>query len=94
MAPPRRSPPAATGRRAGTAVRKTSRWAQQYAGPLSHPGLRFLNRHQAAKRLGLSKLSRCLAIDLLQSSLLLVSFVGVLWVLSAQVVFSGGSPPQ
>lgn len=35
-------------------------------------------------------LSASLGVGLLQSSLLLVSFVGVLWLLSAQVVFSVG----
>ena len=38
----------------------------------------------------LTELTAILAIGLLQSSLLLVSFVGVLWVLSAQVVFNVG----
>jgi len=38
----------------------------------------------------LTELTAILAVGLLQSSLLLVSFVGVLWVLSAQVVFDFG----
>jgi putative ATP-binding cassette transporter len=38
----------------------------------------------------LTDLSASLGVGLLQSSLLLVSFVGVLWLLSAQVVFSIG----
>ena len=41
----------------------------------------------------LSELTTILAIGLLQSSLLLVSFVGVLWVLSDQVVFEIGERP-
>src|ERR687891_2607184 len=41
--------------------------------------------HQDAQHL--SELTTILAIGLLQSSLLLVSFVGVLWVLSEQVTF-------
>jgi len=44
--------------------------------------------HQDAQHL--TELTAILAIGLLQSSLLLVSFVGVLWVLSAQVVFNVG----
>ncbi|MGH6945577.1 MAG: ABC transporter ATP-binding protein/permease, partial [Geminicoccaceae bacterium] len=44
--------------------------------------------HQDA--LHLTELTTILAVGLLQSSLLLVSFVGVLWVLSAQVVFNVG----
>jgi putative ATP-binding cassette transporter len=44
--------------------------------------------HQDAQHL--TELTASLAIGLLQSSLLLVSFVGVLWVLSAQVVFNVG----
>jgi vitamin B12/bleomycin/antimicrobial peptide transport system ATP-binding/permease protein len=44
--------------------------------------------HQDAQHL--TELTGILAIGLLQSSLLLVSFVGVLWVLSAQVVFDVG----
>jgi putative ATP-binding cassette transporter len=36
----------------------------------------------------LTELTATLAVGLLQASLLLVSFIGVLWVLSAQVVFS------
>jgi putative ATP-binding cassette transporter len=39
----------------------------------------------------LSELTSILAVGLLQSSLLLVSFVGVLWVLSEQVVFDIGA---
>jgi putative ATP-binding cassette transporter len=38
----------------------------------------------------LTELSASLGVGLLQSSLLLVSFVGVLWLLSAEVVFSAG----
>ena len=41
----------------------------------------------------LTDLTTILAIGLLQSSLLLVSFVGVLWVLSEQVVFDFGNGP-
>jgi vitamin B12/bleomycin/antimicrobial peptide transport system ATP-binding/permease protein len=41
----------------------------------------------------LTELTTVLAIGLLQSSLLLVSFVGVLWVLSNQVVFDFGDGP-
>ena len=41
----------------------------------------------------LTDLTTILAIGLLQSSLLLVSFVGVLWVLSDQVVFDFGERP-
>jgi vitamin B12/bleomycin/antimicrobial peptide transport system ATP-binding/permease protein len=44
--------------------------------------------HQDAQHL--SELTTILAVGLLQSSLLLVSFVGVLWVLSEQVVFDVG----
>ena len=44
--------------------------------------------HQDAQHL--TELMTVLAIGLLQSTLLLVSFVGVLWVLSAQVVFAYG----
>ena len=44
--------------------------------------------HQDAQHL--TELTTVLAIGLLQSTLLLVSFVGVLWVLSAQVVFAYG----
>jgi putative ATP-binding cassette transporter len=44
--------------------------------------------HQDAQRL--TELTTILAIGLLQSSLLLVSFVGVLWVLSEQVIFNVG----
>ncbi len=44
--------------------------------------------HQDAQHL--TELTAILAVGLLQSSLLLVSFVGVLWVLSAQVVFGVG----
>jgi putative ATP-binding cassette transporter len=44
--------------------------------------------HQDAQRL--TELTTTLAIGLLQSSLLLLSFVGVLWVLSQQVVFDLG----
>ena len=41
----------------------------------------------------LTELTTILAIGLLQSSLLLVSFAGVLWVLSDQVVFDFGERP-
>jgi vitamin B12/bleomycin/antimicrobial peptide transport system ATP-binding/permease protein len=44
--------------------------------------------HQDAQHL--TELTTILAIGLLQSSLLLLSFVGVLWVLSEQVVFNVG----
>ena len=44
--------------------------------------------HQDAQRL--TELTTILGIGLLQSSLLLLSFVGVLWVLSEQVVFDIG----
>jgi putative ATP-binding cassette transporter len=44
--------------------------------------------HQDAQHL--VELTAVLAVGLLQSSLLLVSFVGVLWVLSTQVVFTYG----
>jgi vitamin B12/bleomycin/antimicrobial peptide transport system ATP-binding/permease protein len=44
--------------------------------------------HQDAQHL--TELTAILAVGLLQSSLLLVSFVGVLWLLSAQVVFAFG----
>jgi vitamin B12/bleomycin/antimicrobial peptide transport system ATP-binding/permease protein len=44
--------------------------------------------HQDAQHL--TELTTVLAIGLLQSSLLLVSFVGVLWVLSEQVIFTVG----
>jgi vitamin B12/bleomycin/antimicrobial peptide transport system ATP-binding/permease protein len=45
--------------------------------------------HQDAQRL--TELTTILANGLLQSSLLLVSFVGVLWILSQQVVFEVGA---
>jgi vitamin B12/bleomycin/antimicrobial peptide transport system ATP-binding/permease protein len=45
--------------------------------------------HQDAQHL--TELTAILAIGLLQSSLLLLSFVGVLWVLSEQVVFNVGA---
>ncbi len=45
--------------------------------------------HQDAQHL--AELSAVLIVGLLQASLLLVSFVGVLWVLSAQVVFEFGA---
>jgi vitamin B12/bleomycin/antimicrobial peptide transport system ATP-binding/permease protein len=45
--------------------------------------------HQDAQHL--TELTTSLAIGLLQSSLLLVSFVGVLWVLSEQVIFNVGA---
>jgi putative ATP-binding cassette transporter len=45
--------------------------------------------HQDAQHL--TELTTVLAVGLLQSSLLLVSFVGVLWVLSQQVVFEVGA---
>jgi vitamin B12/bleomycin/antimicrobial peptide transport system ATP-binding/permease protein len=45
--------------------------------------------HQDAQHL--TELTTTLAIGLLQSSLLLVSFVGVLWVLSQQIVFDVGA---
>jgi putative ATP-binding cassette transporter len=45
--------------------------------------------HQDAQHL--TELTTILAVGLLQSSLLLVSFVGVLWVLSQQVVFDVGA---
>ena len=41
----------------------------------------------------LTELTTILAIGLLQSSLLLMSFMGVLWVLSDQVVFDFGNGP-
>ena len=41
----------------------------------------------------LTELTTSLAIGLVQSSLLLLSFVGVLWVLSSQVVFDFGNGP-
>jgi vitamin B12/bleomycin/antimicrobial peptide transport system ATP-binding/permease protein len=44
----------------------------------------------AQDALHLSELTAILGVGLLQSSLLLVSFVGVLWLLSAQVVFHVG----
>ncbi len=44
----------------------------------------------AQDALHLSELTAVLGVGLLQSSLLLVSFVGVLWILSAQVVFNVG----
>ena len=44
--------------------------------------------HQDTQRL--TELTTILAVGLLQASLLLVSFVGVLWMLSAQVVFEMG----
>ena len=57
-----------------------------FAGPIGvNPDQRI---HQDAQHL--TELTTILAVGLLQSSLLLVSFVGVLWVLSAQVVFDVG----
>lgn len=44
--------------------------------------------HQDTQRL--TELTTILAVGLLQASLLLISFVGVLWLLSAQVVFEVG----
>lgn len=44
--------------------------------------------HQDTQRL--TELTTILAVGLLQASLLLISFVGVLWLLSAQVVFEAG----
>ncbi len=57
-----------------------------FAGPIGvNPDQRI---HQDAQHL--TELMATLAIGLLQSSLLLLSFVGVLWVLSQQVVFDVG----
>jgi putative ATP-binding cassette transporter len=57
-----------------------------FAGPIGvNPDQRI---HQDAQHL--TELMTTLAIGLLQSSLLLLSFVGVLWVLSQQVVFGVG----
>ena len=54
-----------------------------FAGPIGvNPDQRI---HQDTQRL--TELTTILAVGLLQASLLLVSFVGVLWILSAQVVF-------
>ena len=57
-----------------------------FAGPIGvNPDQRI---HQDSQHL--TELTTTLAIGLLQSSLLLVSFVGVLWVLSDQVLFDVG----
>jgi vitamin B12/bleomycin/antimicrobial peptide transport system ATP-binding/permease protein len=57
-----------------------------FAGPIGvNPDQRI---HQDAQHL--TELMATLAVGLLQSSLLLLSFVGVLWVLSQQVVFGVG----
>jgi vitamin B12/bleomycin/antimicrobial peptide transport system ATP-binding/permease protein len=57
-----------------------------FAGPIGvNPDQRI---HQDAQHL--TELMTTLAVGLLQSSLLLLSFVGVLWVLSQQVVFGVG----
>lgn len=54
-----------------------------FAGQIGvHPDQRI---HQDTQRL--TELTTILAVGLLQASLLLISFVGVLWLLSAQVVF-------
>jgi len=59
---------------------------------LAHAGESGANpdQYMQADARHLAEMSASLAFGLLQSSLLLVSFIGVLWVLSSQVVFSYG----